>query len=78
MPITDAPEPSKGRAGKSMRGSFLATCNSKCNLCEPCRPVEVSVRSNALALEENYYPQVWKCIVVIMYFRLRKKTKKQN
>ncbi|XP_060676489.1 uncharacterized protein LOC132805443 [Ziziphus jujuba] len=60
--MTDDPEPFKGIAGKSIRGSFPTTCKSKCNLCEPCIPVEVSVRSNGMALEENYYLQVWKCI----------------
>lgn len=62
MTMTDDPDLFKGIAGKSIRGSVPTTCNSKCNLCEPCIPVEVSVRSNGMALEENYYPQVWKCI----------------
>ncbi|PRQ22756.1 hypothetical protein RchiOBHm_Chr6g0253751 [Rosa chinensis] len=53
-------EPSKGIFKKKRRGSFPATCYSKCNQCEPCMPVQVSVR--AMELEENeYYPLVWKC-----------------
>ncbi|KAL6209911.1 hypothetical protein ACLB2K_020850 [Fragaria x ananassa] len=45
------PEPSKGIFRKKRRGSFPAICNSKCNQCEPCMPVQVSVR--AMELEEN-------------------------
>ncbi|KAK8529829.1 hypothetical protein V6N13_102725 [Hibiscus sabdariffa] len=42
-------------------GSFPASCHSKCKQCEPCMPVEVSIR--AAELEENeYYPQVWQCM----------------
>ncbi|KAF2294449.1 hypothetical protein GH714_011510 [Hevea brasiliensis] len=54
---------SKGRGGpgKAMKGSFPAKCHSKCNQCKPCKPVQVSVP--AMELKENeYYPQVWKCI----------------
>jgi len=31
------------------------------NQCNPCLPVEVSIRAMELE-EEEYYPQVWKCI----------------
>lgn len=71
MPVADVPEPSsRGIVDKSitMRGSFPGTsCNSKCNLCEPCMPVEISVRAAKslaldLDLEDNYYPLVWKCM----------------
>ncbi|XP_048431023.1 EPIDERMAL PATTERNING FACTOR-like protein 4 [Pyrus x bretschneideri] len=61
-PTANDHEPSKGKGTvkRLRRGSFPATCRSKCNECEPCMPVLVSVR--AMALEEiEYYPQVWKC-----------------
>ncbi|MBA0682933.1 hypothetical protein Goari_024618 [Gossypium aridum] len=48
-------------AGTRRPGSLPASCDSKCKQCEPCMPVEVSVR--AAELEENeYYPQVWQCM----------------
>ncbi|KAL4362495.1 hypothetical protein GQ457_04G003010 [Hibiscus cannabinus] len=48
-------------AGIRRPGSFPASCHSKCKQCEPCMPVEVSIR--AAELEENeYYPQVWQCM----------------
>ncbi|XP_058007395.1 uncharacterized protein LOC131182324 [Hevea brasiliensis] len=51
----------RGGPGKAMKGSFPAKCHSKCNQCKPCKPVQVSV--HAMELKENeYYPQVWKCI----------------
>ncbi|KAF3435552.1 hypothetical protein FNV43_RR22641 [Rhamnella rubrinervis] len=69
MPVANVPEPSSiGIVDRSMtmRGSFPGTsCNSKCNLFEPCMPVEISVRAaKALSLDlgDNYYPQVWKCM----------------
>ncbi|XP_018507215.2 EPIDERMAL PATTERNING FACTOR-like protein 6 [Pyrus x bretschneideri] len=50
----------KGIVKKETRGSYPATCHSKCNECEPCMPVQVSIR--AMVLEENEYrPQVWRC-----------------
>ncbi|KAL6270623.1 hypothetical protein ACE6H2_027534 [Prunus campanulata] len=58
MPMPN--EPPRRIVKKGRRGSFPATCHLKCNQCEPCMPVQVSVR--AMALEENEcYPQVWKC-----------------
>ncbi|KAM1650673.1 hypothetical protein EV1_003279 [Malus domestica] len=62
-PTANDHEPSKGKGtvNKLRRGSFPATCRSKCDECEPCMPVQVSVR--AMSSEENeYYPQVWKCV----------------
>lgn len=48
MAVADVPESSRrGIVYKSMRmrGSFPDTsCNSKCNLCDPCKAVEISVR----------------------------------
>ncbi|PON90554.1 hypothetical protein TorRG33x02_136090 [Trema orientale] len=48
----------KGRIGSSL----VKLCNSKCNECEPCLPVEVSIRTMALEEKEYYYPQAWKCM----------------
>ncbi|EXC31468.1 hypothetical protein L484_003667 [Morus notabilis] len=63
MPIAEVPKPSKGVImKKAERGSSPVTCNSKCNECEPCRPVEVSIRTVDNLQESEYYPQVWKCM----------------
>ncbi|EEF34910.1 conserved hypothetical protein [Ricinus communis] len=48
--------------GRAKKGSFPARCHSKCNQCNPCLPVEVSIRSMELKEKEYYYPQVWKCM----------------
>ncbi|KAM6540877.1 hypothetical protein CsatB_005324 [Cannabis sativa] len=49
--------------GKGRRGSsVIKLCKAKCNECEPCMPVEVSIRRMGLEEEYYYYPQVWKCM----------------
>ncbi|OAY45413.1 EPIDERMAL PATTERNING FACTOR-like protein 4 [Manihot esculenta] len=52
----------RGGSGKTMRGSFPAECHFKCNQCKPCMPVQVSVPAMEFKENDEYYPQVWKCI----------------
>ncbi|KAL2349545.1 hypothetical protein Fmac_003545 [Flemingia macrophylla] len=53
--------PREGRKGNPRLGSVPATCQTKCNQCEPCVPVEVTIKT--MAEEENqYYPIAWKCM----------------
>jgi len=53
--------PHEGRKGNPRLGSFPATCQTKCNHCKPCVPVEVTIKT--MAEEENkYYPIAWKCM----------------
>ncbi|KAI4295766.1 hypothetical protein L6164_035776 [Bauhinia variegata] len=60
-PKSNSLNPFRGKRQKAMRGSFPATCHSKCNQCRPCVPVEVSIRT--IEVEEyHYYPMVWKCM----------------
>ncbi|RDX99026.1 EPIDERMAL PATTERNING FACTOR-like protein 8, partial [Mucuna pruriens] len=54
-------KPHEGRKANPRLGSFPATCQTKCNQCKPCVPVEVTIRT--MAEEENqYYPIAWKCM----------------
>ncbi|CAJ1924660.1 unnamed protein product [Sphenostylis stenocarpa] len=51
--------PHEGRKTNPQLGSFPATCQTKCNQCKPCVPVEVTIKT--MAEEENqYYPIAWK------------------
>ncbi|TKY71242.1 EPIDERMAL PATTERNING FACTOR protein 8 [Spatholobus suberectus] len=53
--------PHEGRKANPRLGSFPATCQTKCNRCKPCVPVEVTIRT--MAEEKNqYYPIAWKCM----------------
>nr|KYP47779.1 hypothetical protein KK1_030543 [Cajanus cajan] len=53
--------PQEERKGNPRLGSFPATCQTKCNQCKPCVPVEVTIRT--MEEEENqYYPIAWKCM----------------
>ncbi|KAJ7946160.1 EPIDERMAL PATTERNING FACTOR-like protein 8 [Quillaja saponaria] len=60
--LTNRLNPYRGRKENPMRRSFPATCHSKCNECQPCMPVEVSIPTMELEEYENYYPMVWKCM----------------
>ncbi|KAH1164518.1 hypothetical protein AAZX31_01G227800 [Glycine max] len=67
-PASIAPEtyarslkPHEERKANPRLGSFPATCQTKCNQCKPCVPVEVTIKT--VAEEENeYYPIAWKCM----------------
>ncbi|BAU00841.1 EPIDERMAL PATTERNING FACTOR-like protein [Vigna angularis] len=53
--------PHEGRKANPRLGSFPATCQTKCNQCKPCVPVEVTIKTTAEE-ENQYYPIAWKCM----------------
>ncbi|KAJ4912278.1 EPIDERMAL PATTERNING FACTOR-like protein 4 [Raphanus sativus] len=41
-------------------GSSPPTCRSKCEKCQPCKPVHVPIQPG-MSIPLEYYPEAWRC-----------------